>query len=442
MSQSDVLARAKQGDFRAISVLLNSCVQTEGVSIRVTQRDACLYVLLEAANVLDLQSMVAAIERQVADLLLSTVSTLMIFGRKTGERKALWQRTIELDRLTSHTPLPSTPETPLHAPVAMEHSTPAESMPTTSFFRTSLSEAPLSEASLAAIAAELMSSPGSASESTRTSYDTNHDRQVLLPEIPLETAATPAEETYCLPDAEAEPPNPDTTSEGMLAALATSLLAPESAALTDPLPESVLSELPMLEPVSQEPVSQEPVLSESILEVDPIASDAPLSPEPMTAIDASSVPDPWDADVQRSAFAQSSSGAVPSSATSPEPATTSPDESPPSKSPSVQDVADALRGVTTVDTTSLLQRPEAIVLLAWLSILVVWQLYLALAIADEIPGDQPLSGRKLAQRLGVHPRTLARRRHRPDFDQWSQDLDPDSISWAYRGDGRYAPLGQ
>ncbi len=432
MSQSDVLARAKQGDFRAISALLSSYVQTEGVSVRVTQRDACLYVLLEAANVLDLQSMVAVIEQQVADLLLSTVSTLMIFGRKTGERKALWQRTIELDRLASHTPLPTMPQPPLHAPTAMEHSTPGEAMPTTPLFEDSLSEA-----SLAAIAAELMSSSGSALDSTQTSYDTLDDRQAPLPEIPLVDAAIHAEETHCLPDAELELPNPDTPSEGILAALATSLLASESAALADPLPESV-----PLESTLPEPVSLEPVLPEPILEIAPIASDAPLSPEPMTAIDASSVPDPWDADVQRSAFAQPPSGAVPSSATSTEPATTSPAENSNSQSPNLQDVVDVLQGVATVDTKSLLQRPEAIVLLAWLSILVVWQLYLALAIAEEVPGDQVLSGRRLARRLGVHPRTLARRRHRPGFDQWSQDLDPDNVSWVYQGDGCYAPLGQ
>jgi len=159
------------------------------------------------------------------------------------------------------------------------------------------------------------------------------------------------------------------------------------------------------------------------------------------------VPDPWDADGQSSVASQmaavanvsqsdSTSASASASASAPDEAATDTSKV---KNPSLREVAEALRGVTAVDTQSLLQRPEAIVLLAWLSMLVVWQLYLALATDEEIPGDQSLSNRKLAKRLGVHPRTLSRRRHRSDFSGWSQDLDPQGIAWTYEGGG-YAPV--
>ncbi|WP_158517521.1 hypothetical protein [Moorena producens] len=38
------------------------------------------------------------------------------------------------------------------------------------------------------------------------------------------------------------------------------------------------------------------------------------------------------------------------------------------------------------------------------------------------------------QRLGVAPATLQELREKPDFKQWSQDKDPESVSWRYQKD--------
>ncbi|NET81196.1 MAG: hypothetical protein F6J94_04270 [Moorea sp. SIO1F2] len=47
---------------------------------------------------------------------------------------------------------------------------------------------------------------------------------------------------------------------------------------------------------------------------------------------------------------------------------------------------------------------------------------------------QGLSEEELAQRLGVAPATLQELRDQADFKQWSQDKDPESVSWRYQKD--------
>jgi hypothetical protein len=44
----------------------------------------------------------------------------------------------------------------------------------------------------------------------------------------------------------------------------------------------------------------------------------------------------------------------------------------------------------------------------------------------------PLNQTQLAQRLGVSSDTIRRRKHLPDWRQWSQEKDPAQISWSYR----------
>ncbi|BBD63816.1 heavy metal translocating P-type ATPase [Nostoc commune NIES-4072] len=43
----------------------------------------------------------------------------------------------------------------------------------------------------------------------------------------------------------------------------------------------------------------------------------------------------------------------------------------------------------------------------------------------------PLQTSALARRLDVHPKALSRYKSKPDFSQWSQKKDPNSIAWTY-----------
>jgi hypothetical protein len=83
-----------------------------------------------------------------------------------------------------------------------------------------------------------------------------------------------------------------------------------------------------------------------------------------------------------------------------------------------------------------LKRPEAVVLAAFVVLIVLWQLYTDLL--DEASADEGLSGIELARRLGVSYSTIQRRKRREDFAQWSSNIDPDRLSWEYQN-GRFSP---
>lgn len=52
--------------------------------------------------------------------------------------------------------------------------------------------------------------------------------------------------------------------------------------------------------------------------------------------------------------------------------------------------------------------------------------------AEVIPSfPQELKQSELAQRLNVHPSTIRNWKHKPEFQQWSQQKDPDAIAWYY-----------
>ncbi|TVQ17197.1 MAG: hypothetical protein EA367_18205, partial [Leptolyngbya sp. DLM2.Bin15] len=81
-------------------------------------------------------------------------------------------------------------------------------------------------------------------------------------------------------------------------------------------------------------------------------------------------------------------------------------------------------------------RPEAVVLLLFVTVLLLWQAYQSL-ISDAAP-DGSLTVRELARRLDVNPSTINRRKNQNDFPAWSQFLDPVGIAWIYT-DGVFLP---
>lgn len=93
---------------------------------------------------------------------------------------------------------------------------------------------------------------------------------------------------------------------------------------------------------------------------------------------------------------------------------------------SLQDLADS----------PIMRRPEVVVLLLFVLVLILWQTYLS--IIEGAAPEGSLNGRELARRLAVSYSTISRRKHREDFSQWSQALDPDGITWVYT-EGVFVP---
>lgn len=90
------------------------------------------------------------------------------------------------------------------------------------------------------------------------------------------------------------------------------------------------------------------------------------------------------------------------------------------------------------DTQEWLRRPEAVVLIIFATVLLLWQLYVDLLESAE---RTALSARELAERLGTNQSTISRRKDRADFSDWTQRLDPDGIAWIYQNQKFVPRLG-
>ncbi|HIK41646.1 hypothetical protein [Thermoleptolyngbya sp. M55_K2018_002] len=88
--------------------------------------------------------------------------------------------------------------------------------------------------------------------------------------------------------------------------------------------------------------------------------------------------------------------------------------------------------------SDLWQRPEAVIFVAYLIAVIIWQLYVDLT-ADSASQKSGWTATALARRLGTSRTTLSRRKYQEDFSAWTQSLDPDGLAWMYVGP-RFSPV--
>ncbi|QKD82511.1 hypothetical protein HPC62_10265 [Thermoleptolyngbya sichuanensis A183] len=88
--------------------------------------------------------------------------------------------------------------------------------------------------------------------------------------------------------------------------------------------------------------------------------------------------------------------------------------------------------------SDLWQRPEAVIFVAYLIAVIIWQLYVDLT-ADAASQKSGWTATALARRLGTSRTTLSRRKYQEDFSAWTQSLDPDGLAWMYVGP-RFSPV--
>ena len=84
-----------------------------------------------------------------------------------------------------------------------------------------------------------------------------------------------------------------------------------------------------------------------------------------------------------------------------------------------------------------LKGPEAIALIFFTALSLVWGTYLSLL--NEFAPETSLSCRQLSQRLGVSKNTVRQRKRQAGFSEWSKSLDPEDKAWIYQGGGLYRP---
>lgn len=96
MSAHNSLNLAKQGDPKAIALLLNRSLTSKGLRAQVNRKNDCLSILLEGSQLLDRSKLVAFVQRGIEKLEVADVRTLKIFGREKGEKNPAWSQTVSL----------------------------------------------------------------------------------------------------------------------------------------------------------------------------------------------------------------------------------------------------------------------------------------------------------------------------------------------------------
>jgi uncharacterized protein (DUF697 family) len=101
MSQTNLLELAKQGDANAIAALMNRSLQPKGINAKVSCKDSCLQVMLEAANVPNQQILAALVHQGIIKLEPNSINKIRVYGRKVGEDFPDWQQEFEIEELNN-----------------------------------------------------------------------------------------------------------------------------------------------------------------------------------------------------------------------------------------------------------------------------------------------------------------------------------------------------
>ncbi|MCC5606448.1 hypothetical protein LC612_06510 [Nostoc sp. CHAB 5834] len=96
MTQPNILELAKQGDVQAIASLMNRHLHPKGITAKVAFQDTCLEVILESAQVLNQQILVAFIRKGLTALGSASIEIVKVYGQQTGKEFPAWSREFNL----------------------------------------------------------------------------------------------------------------------------------------------------------------------------------------------------------------------------------------------------------------------------------------------------------------------------------------------------------
>lgn len=96
MTQPNILELAKQGDAKAIALLLNRQLQPKGITAAASLKDGCLQVMLESVEVPSQQVMSAWVSKSIAGLGAASIEKVKVYGRQTGAKVPAWTQEFEV----------------------------------------------------------------------------------------------------------------------------------------------------------------------------------------------------------------------------------------------------------------------------------------------------------------------------------------------------------
>lgn len=98
----ELLEMAKSGDNKSITILINQCLQNQGIIVKVNLKDACLWVMLEAKETPNQQSIVPILTNEFDQLNIEYVKKIIIYGKQTNEEFPVWHQEINYDLPTKN----------------------------------------------------------------------------------------------------------------------------------------------------------------------------------------------------------------------------------------------------------------------------------------------------------------------------------------------------
>jgi len=96
MTQPNILELAKQGDAKAIALLLNRQLQAKGITAAASLKDGCLQVMLEAAEAPSQQVLAPWVSKSIAGLGAPSIEKVKVYGRQTGAKVPAWSQEFEV----------------------------------------------------------------------------------------------------------------------------------------------------------------------------------------------------------------------------------------------------------------------------------------------------------------------------------------------------------
>ncbi|MEG4505187.1 hypothetical protein QUA81_15350 [Microcoleus sp. F6_B4] len=96
MTQPNILELAKQGDAKAIALLLNRQLQAKGITAAASLKDGCLQVMLESAEAPSQQVLAPWVSKSIAGLGAASIEKVKVYGRQTGAKVPAWSQEFEV----------------------------------------------------------------------------------------------------------------------------------------------------------------------------------------------------------------------------------------------------------------------------------------------------------------------------------------------------------
>ncbi|MBG1260318.1 hypothetical protein [Nostoc commune] len=97
------LQLAKQGDPRAIAILINQQLRSKGIMAKTALKDSCLQIFLESIEVPDQQTLFTFIRKGIVSLEVTSFERVRVYGHQTGKSSPTWSQEFELTAKSSLT---------------------------------------------------------------------------------------------------------------------------------------------------------------------------------------------------------------------------------------------------------------------------------------------------------------------------------------------------